>query len=478
MTAPVPPGGDMSVARLPQPNVVKVFKGLQGRLLLRPWYDWCGVRAVVNWYFPLSRAWAAALEADGDLQSFNAVLGRKLSASRGLMKALEQTLTADHAYQAAQRQWETAAFGEAVTSDAVLVERELERQRSSKARMLQRKAFLPWRRSFPKLRWSIPAPDLVAQRHERRLEGENHAFEAPEYSAFESSRVLRGDWGDQGPYRQYWLRFPAPSQAVIDGSQQTGERRAWAKVYEPAEGGANAPCLIFLHGIGMETDLWGEMTDPVNMLTARGFRVIRPEAPWHGHRRAEGFFGGEPAIAQGPLGFIELFHAAVREAALLIEWARRNGASRVAVGGLSLGALTAQLVATRARNWPEAQRPDHLLLVTTSEDMLDIALRGSMARLLEMPRRFAAAGWTETELARWTPLLEPHGEPVMAPDHIAVLLGRADDLTPVAGGESLLKRWRVPEDNVFRRHQGHFSASLGLYRDAAVLERLAELMVV
>lgn len=480
MNAPVSPAaqpsGQDTAAVLPQPMVVRTFDGLQGQLLLRPWYDWCGVRAVVNWYFPLSRAWAAALEAEGDRQAFNRALGRELKGASWLQAALERTLRRDRDYHASQQAWNTAFFADAEISGAELVRREVERQRSSKSRMLCRKAFLPWRRRLPKLQWSIPAPDVVAERHEARLQAGDAAFQVPEYPTFQVSRLLRGDWGADNPYQQFWLRFPSLSGGSIPGTEEANDGLAWAKVYEPAGGGAGAPCLIFLHGIGMETDLWGEMTDPVNMLTRRGFRVIRPEAPWHGHRRARGFFGGEPAIAQGPLGFIELFHAAVREVAQLIEWARRNGSSQVAVGGLSLGALTAQIIATQARNWSESRRPDHLLLVTTSEDMLDIALRGSMARLLEMPRRFAEAGWTDGELSRWTPLLEPHGDPVMPPDRIAVLLGRADDLTPVAGGERLMKRWQVPDGNIFRRNQGHFSASLGLYRDGAVLEHLAGLM--
>ena len=446
---------------------------MQGKLLLRPWYDWVGVRAVVNWYFPLSRAWAAALEADGDLQIFNSLLDRRFANSKWLSSALGECGRADRAYQAAQQNWEVLFFGGGEVSEAQLVAAEVERQRTSKTRMLCRKAFLPWRFRLPKLRWSVPIPETVSQRHETRLQRSDAAFEVPDDTAFEASRTVGGNWDGASPYRQHWLRFPSLS-AGIAGTPD--ESSAWAKVYEPEGGADGAPCLIFLHGIGMETDLWGEMTDPVNMLTRNGVRVIRPEAPWHGHRRAKGFFGGEPAIAQGPLGFIDLFHASVREVAQIIEWARRTGASQVAVGGLSLGALTAQIVATQARNWPQAQRPDDLLLVTTSEDMLDIALRGSMARLLEMPRRFAEAGWSEAELGRWTPLLEPHGDPVMESERIVVLLGKADDLTPVKGGESLLRRWQVPSDNIFRRNQGHFSASLGLYRDGAALDRLTAIM--
>ena len=34
----------------------------------------------------------------------------------------------------------------------------------------------------------------------------------------------------------------------------------------------------------------------VDSLTRSGVRIIRPEAPWHGRRRREGWFGGEPVL--------------------------------------------------------------------------------------------------------------------------------------------------------------------------------------
>jgi pimeloyl-ACP methyl ester carboxylesterase len=469
-----------SAPLLPRPLAIKTFDGLQGGLLLRPWYDWCAVRAIVNWYFPLSRAWAAALESQGDLEIFNRILGTRFGNSVRMRAALEQTIVAARACSTNQQQWEEAFFGGGTWSEMDLVATEVERQILSKRLMFCRRSFLPWRGKFPKLQWSIQSPEELERRHGERLRRPDTAFDAPVLPDFEVSRMVCGQWDADSGYRQYWLRFPSlisanGSRAATDAGSDE-RNRAWAKVYEPEDGATDAPCLIFLHGIGMETDFWGEMTDPVNMLTKKGFRVIRPEAPWHGHRRSAGSFGGEPVIAQGPLGFVELFHASVCEVAQLTEWARRTGSSKVAVGGLSLGALTAQIVAAQARNWVAERQPDNLLLVTTSENMLDVALQGSMARLLDMPGRFDEAGWTELELTRWTPLLEPHGDPVMAPGRIVMQLGQSDDLTPYPGGVSLMQRWRVPDANVFHRKQGHFSASLGLYRDPSVLERLTEIM--
>src|SRR3546814_2991848 len=80
-------------------------------------------------------------------------------------------------------------------------------------------------------------------------------------------------------------------------------------------------------------------------------------------------FGGEPAMAQGPLGFLKLFAAWGAEVAVLIDWARRQGSGSVALGGVSLGALTSQLTAVAARDWPAELRPDALLLIASSQDL-------------------------------------------------------------------------------------------------------------
>jgi hypothetical protein len=63
----------------------------------------------------------------------------------------------------------------------------------------------------------------------------------------------------------------------------------------------------------------------------------------------------------------------------------------------------------------------------------------------------------------------------MDAERIIMVLGHADDVTPSAGGKALARRWQVPAANIFARHQGHFSVSLGILRDRAPLERLKEI---
>jgi hypothetical protein len=185
-------------------------------------------------------------------------------------------------------------------------------------------------------------------------------------------------------------------------------------------------------------------------------------------------------MAQGPLGFLKLFSAWGAEVAVLIDWARRRngegGSAPVVLGGVSLGALTSQLVAVAAKDWPAALRPDALILIACSENLKDVAFNGSLASLIGLPARLAAQGWTEADIARYLPLMEPRGAPVVPPEKIVMVLGEADDLTPFEGGLALARRWQVPPANLFLRRQGHFSVAFDLARRPQPLDRLVEIL--
>jgi pimeloyl-ACP methyl ester carboxylesterase len=324
-------------------------------------------------------------------------------------------------------------------------------------------------RPFPPVNWEIEDPAAVHRRHGDRLGHAETAFPArADCRRIEASRgYLAGDRVDG------WVRFPAPIAAV--GAP------AYARVSMPvATAGpgdrAPMPSVIFAHGIGMEPEYWGVSRDPLNGLAGMGIRIIRPEAPWHGRRRAPGTFGGEPIIARGTGGLLDFFEAAVAEIGQLIAWARATRGGPVAIGGVSLGALTAQLAAVVARHWPRALQPDALLLVAPSRSMTRVVFEGSLSIALGEPQALRAAGWSLADIARWLPLLEPQGLPVVPPERIIVVLGEADDVTLAEGGEALVRDWRVPESNVFRCPAGHFSTSLGLSRDGAPIGRLVSIL--
>jgi pimeloyl-ACP methyl ester carboxylesterase len=326
------------------------------------------------------------------------------------------------------------------------------------AAMSARSAFMPLHlaRRFPAIRWDVADAATVEARHGGRFAD---PFPAPAAAAIETSREMASP-GE----RVRWLRFPS------------GADTAWARVAAP-KAVRDPPTLIFLHGIAMEAEFWRR--DPRLMLRGlveAGVRLVQPEGPWHGRRRKRGWFGGEPVMAQGPLGMLDFFERWVGEVAQLVAWARATSRGPVALGGVSLGALTSQLAGVAAARWPEAMRPDALFLVATSGDVIDAALEGRLGAALGAPARLATAGWTPPLVARWRPLLDPLGVPAVDPSRIVMVLGEEDVVTPFKGGSALAGRWGVPRRNVFLRPQGHFSVALGLSRRAAPLRRLLEVL--
>lgn len=474
---------DAAGLRLSSAGDYHFLQGLLGGLVFRPWFDALALHVVAQWYLPLSRGWAAALAAEGSPERFREALGGADLAASRLQPLLDGVLQRQAVYQDANQAWEALFFKDGVADHARLIAAEEARHGAAHELMAARRSFLRIRNALPAARWEIAQPaDLDGSRHVARLTSPEAAFPAPDIPTVEVSQRVAGAHG-----RDYWLRFRSPVMGDM----------AWARVTEPEGQAAEAaPSVIYLHGIGMEADMWRGMAGPVERLTDAGVRVISPEAPWHGRRRLPGYYGGEPAIGRGPIGLIELFEAGVAEVAVLIDWARKTSCGAVAIGGVSLGALTAQRAASASRFWPEALRPQAILLVATSGDLLALAERGSLVCRLGLDRRLEAAGWDREALTGWLPLLEPEMDPAagsppgssqvppqgppqgppLPPERIIMVLGSHDDLTPYSGGQALARAWGLPQDNLVVRRQGHFSTSLGLLRESAPLDRFAALL--
>ncbi|MEQ8354163.1 MAG: hypothetical protein RH942_01390 [Kiloniellaceae bacterium] len=435
---------------------------------MRPWYDRMAVRTVAHWFLPLSRAWAAALESRGDEGRFAAELPLKafpegLCGWR-LRRALAATTELAKVHAGTDARWRDVFFAAASPGAAVLVAAERNRRQSAHDLMAARRHFTCLRRRVQPVRWRLPEPHGMPAPASLQGDGGTCIKRPAALPDVEQSHWVPGPYG-----RQCWLRFAAPG---LPGDT------AWAQVIEP-EGITDPPTLISLHGICMESEHWGLAMDSVDIapaLTRKGFRIIRPEGPWHGRRRVPGSYGGEPAMAEGPLGFLKLFSAWGAEVPVLIDWTRRQGSGLVALGGVSLGALTSQLVAVAATDWPAAQQPDALILIACSERLKDVAFDGSLAAAIGLPARLAAEGWDAADIDGYLPLMEPRGLPVMAADKIVMVLGEADDLTPFDGGLALARRWGVPPVNLFLRRQGHFSVAFDLARRPQPLDRLGEIL--
>jgi pimeloyl-ACP methyl ester carboxylesterase len=436
-------------------------------LLLRPWLDGAALRMVTRWYFPLSRAWATALDVDGDVDAFLDRLDRGPTMTRLLPRALAATVRRQQVLREAEQRWEEAFFG----PGPALAAAEAARIAAAQALMATRSAFLPVHsiEPFPAIAWDIEEPEAVRRRHQARLLPALAFPEPPGPAVVEASRGFpAGRGGVDG-----WIRFPSPGEAV--GGQ------AWARVSAPVHASVRGtprrlPSVIFCHGIGMEPEYWKRQRFAPDRFLDAGIRVIRAEAPWHGRRRIAGGYGGEPILGRGPGGLIDFFHAAVRELGTMIAWARATRGGPVALAGVSLGALTAQLVATASRAWPKSMRPDILFLIAPSLSLTRVTYEGRLTQALGVPEAMRLAGWTPDAVLSWRSLLEPVGEPAVDPAHVLVVLGETDDVTLTEGGEDLVAAWGVPEANVFRFPAGHFTTSLALMRDGGPARRLRALL--
>ena len=137
---------------------------------------------------------------------------------------------------------------------------------------------------------------------------------------------------------------------------------------------------------------------------------------------------------------------------------------------------TFKLVADKSRHWPEHLHPDALLLITHCGRIEDAVARGSLARAWGIAERTEAAGWSEAEIARYAPLIDPLDAPVMPPETIVSVLGSHDDVTPYDSGKALLDAWRVPDENRFIWRCGHFSVPLAMLRNHQPLERFDQIL--
>ncbi len=452
-------------SRVPLPGVPG-WRALAARGLLWPWMDSMTLRLIVRWHLPLSRAWASALASEGSLAAFWDGVGLAEPATGRIHGRTESAVAAvlrrAAAYREAEAAWQAAFFGPHRIAPGHLAGLQVRRVAAAEALMLSRGRFLGlhFRYGLPSLRWQVATPEAVEADHGRRLADPVAAFPAIEDAEVSQSQATEGRHGALS-----WIRFPAP----------LGDT-AWARMTTPRDV-ADPPTLIFLHGITIETEMWRDSLDPVGLLARQGIRVIRPEGPWHGRRCPPGYYGGEPILGRGPLGLLDLFRNWVAETSAWIAWARRTSRGPVAVGGISLGALTGQLVLTAARSWPESQRPDAALLMAGSGDLLATGYEGALPTALEMRPRLAAAGWDEAKVGHWLPLLEPQGRPAPAPERILMLIGRADEVAPAETALALARCWELPDANVLlRRHQGHFTLDLGVTTDPGPLLALARLL--
>lgn len=429
-----------------------------------PWFDGASEWALSRFFFPASRLWAAARTADGSAERFYDTLGiaPHPDDERKLAIALARFQKARARAAALEAEWQRVFFGWEESSVAYRRAVEAARLDGAHAYNAARRffAFL-LRRSAPPIKLDIQSPAAVAAIY-GGARTDLKPFTAPPdpMPAVEISRPVPGVVGTD-----YWLRFKSPRLGDM----------VYARVHEPM-GVSDPPTLIFGHGVCVEFDHWRGLIDEATTLCAAGFRVIRPEAPWHGRRTPAGAFAGERLIATFPTGLIDGFFGAVQEWAVLADWSRKTSRGPLAFGGTSLGALTAQLAADRARDGPARLAPNGLFLITHCGQIVNATAHGEMTNIFGAAYDPHANGWTPELIADYLRLLDPRHEAPVAPTRIVSVLGKRDRVTPFANGLALIQAWGVPDANRFIFDRGHFSMPMTLIRDQAAVKRFCEVM--
>jgi len=441
-------------------------RNLAGYALAWPWFDGLGAWMLRRLYFPASRLWAAAELADGSAERFwEAVpMRRRLEHSGRLEAVLARCDRAQARARALEAEWQRVFFGAEESTPNYRSAVEAARLGSRHAYNAARRLFLfLLDRHVPRARRETATPAEVAAIYgDARRDLAPFAAAPDPMPAIEVSRAIPGLAG-----ADYWLRFRSPSSRLGD--------MVYARVHEP-HGAADAPTVIFGHGICVEFDHWRGLIDEADTLCKAGFRVIRPEAPWHGRRAPAGYFGGERLIATYPAGLLDALLGALQEWAVLADWSRKTSRGALAFGGTSLGAQMAQLAADRAREWPQRLRPDGLFLITHCGRMAEAAQRGEMAKIVGGAEEAERKGWTLEEVDSYAAILDPRPQPAVAPDRIVTVLGRRDVVTPFASALSLIDGWQVPGENRFVWDRGHFSIPMALIRNTTPIARFREAM--
>lgn len=434
-----------------------------GGWLARPWLDAAGLFGLRR-YMPLSRLWAAANTAKGDVAVFRDQAGslpavwstfqlRPLLAHHGRLKR-----AADETRQA----WETAIFDADQSSDPGLLDDR--RRRTSTLHQMTRGYFAPmlFPRRPPLASWQIDPPGVV-----ETDPSVLHRTAIDPKSIEVSRRFARNGLAE------YWLRAPTPSPWLV---ARLGSERLYARVIEPADGEAR-DTLIFGSGLCLEFDMLAAAPrEPGRRLAAMGWRVIEPISPYHGLRAMPGFYGGEPFFALAPTGTLDLIAGQAVEMALLTAWARGRFGGTVSVAGISMTSFVAQQVASHCSLWPVEAWPDAAMLISHSGQLEEVTFGGALASLLGIDRALHEAGWTREALASISQAIDPAERPALAPERIVSVLGETDRWVPYDHGLALARQWQLPEENVFRYRLGHLGMPVQLTRDPAPFEWLRQVL--
>ena len=182
------------------------------------------------------------------------------------------------------------------------------------------------------------------------------------------------------------------------------------------QGPPNGTPLLLIMGLGMQLTAWPE--ELVQMLVARGFRVIRLDNRDSG--LSQGFeAAGTPNLAWVTLRY--LLHLPVHSPYTLADMAKDSfgvldalGIERAHVCGASMGGMIAQHMAAS-----QPQRVSRLTLMMTSSGSRKLPQASAKVRAALLERRAMGAHDVDAEVARLMRLLTLIGSPAFRPDPAA-----------------------------------------------------------
>ena len=452
-------------------NIVQVvMRSWVGGLIARPWLDKLILLSLEHIFFPLSRMWAAARCANGSVDSFykavplNSAVINETKTRKALNKfELKRIQVAN-----TEEKWRAAFFGDGpqTTEHNSAQLKNLERLSLDHRSHYNATRFGFWRHRkhvAMSVANKLPSPEEM-----QAIYGEDENLWQQRFLAPSSFPVITQSKSIVvNEVNNYWVRFKSPSERLDDW--------VYARVIEPI-GVENPPTLIFGNGIGVEFDHWRNLIDFVDFFPKLGIRVIRPEAPWHGRRVPDGFYGGEYFLSTAPMGAFDFFTAQYQEWLVLIDWARQRSTAPVAIGGSSLGAQCAQSMAIRAKKLPPRLQPDALFLLTHCAHIWEVALDGALADIWGLHDPLQKLGWNRDMMERWLSKLDPRGVPCMPPENIVSVIGRADKVTPFKSGRRLQQLWELPQENTFVWPAGHFSVPIRTVRHREPIEQFQKIL--
>jgi pimeloyl-ACP methyl ester carboxylesterase len=442
------------------------------------WYERLRMQSLHCDFATARIAAAARVASEGNVDDFLKELGLALNAAPRLRQRIGKALlaykTVDNEFTDICQRWESVFWDKQTTNYSHEERVFLEQTRREKATQWVRPTnlfgFLGRNELIPAVRFNIPTPDTVFAKYAYVLNNPHLLYGAPD-----ELPELNISWAVPGPAgKEYWIRFATPSSSLRD--------TVYARVYEPHEPNHPShglPTLIYASGLGMVYDqslYWPEEEYLGRSLAKQGYRVILVESPWHGRRTPSGSYSGERCLAEVPTSFIELYSAQVREMAILIGWARGLEAPVVTVGGLSLGGILAQQVASWCGTWPKSLRPDTVIMVANCGRATRSLINSAIGHELGVDEAIQRAGWDAKHLQGLHPLLDPKPKPGLNPSQIFAILGQHDRTTPYPFAARMLDDWEVPQTNRRIWKTGHFGVFVRMIRRPEVKQFITDAM--